>query len=114
MSFWFGGGVPEISVTDLEEVRGREAPVQLVDVREPDEFGAGHVAGAVLVPLGSLHLRLHELDRDRPTYVICQTGSRSAVATRMLVQAGFRDVRNVAGGTLAWWTSGRPLARGHE
>ena len=69
----------------------------LLDVRTPAEFAAGHVPGAVNVPVDELRGRLGELPRDRPVVAYCQVGQRGYLATRVLLQAGFRAA-NVGGG----------------
>lgn len=84
----------------------------LLDVREPDEFVRVRAAGAVLLPLGTLPQRLGDLPADRPIFVICATGNRSASATAYLLAAGFRDVANVDGGTTAWYQAGLPWRSG--
>jgi sulfur dioxygenase len=86
--------------------------VQLIDVREPEEFNGplGHIAGARLVPLGALSARLAELDPDRPVVTVCRAGGRSAQATSMLQRAGFKRVANLAGGMLRWHAQGLPVA----
>lgn len=83
----------------------------VVDVREPAEFRAGHVPGAVNIPMGQLTGRLGELDRRRRVHVVCATGNRSSAMTDVLTAAGF-DAVNVAGGTQAWIRSGRPVETG--
>jgi NADPH-dependent 2,4-dienoyl-CoA reductase/sulfur reductase-like enzyme/rhodanese-related sulfurtransferase len=70
----------------------------LLDVRNPDEFAAGHIPGAVNLPLGELRGRLGTLDPARPCYVYCKVGLRSYLAYRILKQRGFQ-VRTLAGGT---------------
>ena len=100
---------PEISIDQLAEaVRDGAA---LVDVREPGEYLAGHVPGAVLIPMGQLPGRMAELDRDAPVYVVCASGNRSAAMTDLLRSAGF-DAYSVAGGTSGWARSGRAVACG--
>lgn len=100
LTFTFAG-IWEIQPHDLEEHSG---PLQIVDVREVGEFTGplGHIAGAVLIPLGQLSARLNELRRDQPIVAICRSGSRSAQATNILRQNGFSDVANLAGGMLRW------------
>ena len=103
--------VPEIDVDRLDAARREGAPV--IDVRQPDEYDAGHVPGARLIPLGEVAARLREVPADGTVYVICQTGGRSARATEFLRAQGI-DARNVAGGTKAWVESGRAVARGPQ
>ncbi|HEV2188781.1 MAG TPA: rhodanese-like domain-containing protein, partial [Stellaceae bacterium] len=95
----------------LEE---HQTPVQILDVREPDEFTGplGHIEGAVLIPLGELAERAGELAKDRPIVAVCRAGSRSAQATMILQQAGFTDVANLNGGMLRWRAEGYPVEGG--
>ena len=80
----------------------------LVDVRNDDEWAAGHAPGAVHVPLADLPARLGELDLGSPVHVVCRGGGRSARATAWLVQNGV-DAVNVDGGMGAWAEAGRPM-----
>ena len=98
-----------VSVRDLAGVG--EAKHLVLDVREPQEFAAGHVPGALLIPLGQLAARVGELPQDTPLYVICRSGNRSVTASEILVAAGKRDVRNVEGGMIAWQRAGLPVNR---
>lgn len=88
-----------------------EAGALLLDVRNDDEWEAGHAPAAVLIPLGDLATRHTELPTDRKIAVICRSGARSARATEALVGAGY-DAVNVAGGMLAWADSGLPVVTG--
>lgn len=74
---------------------------QLIDVREPAEYAAGSVTGAVNIPLNELPRRLGELDRQRPVVLLCRSGNRSRQAATYLAAAGFTDVINLAGGILS-------------
>ena len=76
----------------------------------PSEFTGplGHIHGAVLIPLGELAERAGELARDRPIVALCRAGGRSAQATVILQQAGFKDVANLTGGMLRWRAEGHP------
>jgi rhodanese-related sulfurtransferase len=98
-------GLWEIAPHALAEVA---AKVQVVDVREPEEFvqGLGHIEGALLLPLGQLESRLGELPRDKPIVTVCRSGARSARAAAMLVKAGFGEVANLSGGMLRWRAEG--------
>ncbi len=78
--------------------------VQILDVREPDEFDGpmGHIPGAVLIPLGSLESQMDEIPKGQPVVTVCRAGGRSARASIMLLQAGVPKVANLAGGILRW------------
>jgi sulfur dioxygenase len=100
-------GIWEVQPHWLEEHR---RDVQLVDVREPEEFDGqlGHIDGAVLMPLGKLLERSSELSKDRPIVVACRSGARSAQATVLLRKAGFGKVANLSGGMLRWHAAQLP------
>ncbi|HKF41718.1 MAG TPA: molybdopterin-synthase adenylyltransferase MoeB [Thermoanaerobaculia bacterium] len=91
-------GVPEISVEELKALRDRTAPFVLVDVREPHEFAISSFPESVKIPLGTLPEHLNELSSADDIVVHCKSGGRSAKAVQLLRQAGFRKVRNLAGG----------------
>jgi rhodanese-related sulfurtransferase len=76
-------------------------PPFLLDVREAYEYADSHIAGAKLIPLGELPKRLHELPRDREIVCVCQSGSRSSVATRQLLANGYA-VTNLNRGMIGW------------
>jgi rhodanese-related sulfurtransferase len=80
----------------------------LLDVREHEEWDAGHVPGAVHIPLGELGARYTELGRDHPLYVICRSGVRSARAADALAGAGWQ-AHNVSDGMAGWEAAGRPM-----
>ncbi|WIA96783.1 MULTISPECIES: rhodanese-like domain-containing protein [unclassified Curtobacterium] len=80
----------------------------IIDVREPDEYRAGHVPDATNIPLAQLGDRLREIPTGAPVHVICQSGGRSARATEALNAAGF-DAVDVTGGTSAWQAAGHPV-----
>lgn len=88
-----------------------EGQVQVVDVREPSEWNAGHMARAVLIPLGSLAFRKNELDPSRPVITVCRSGKRSLAAVDVLQDAGFPEVKSMAGGMLAWQAASQPVER---
>lgn len=85
----------------------------LLDVREPDEFSAGHAPNAKLIPLGQLGARLQELAeyKDKPIVVICRSGRRSGIAVGQLQAAGFTQARNVLGGIQAWEKNGLEVVK---
>lgn len=90
--------------------------IQVVNVREPDEFHGplGHIAGALLVPLGRLADQAASLQHKRPIVTVCRAGGRSAQATVILQRAGVAKVANLAGGMLRWRDQGLPVEGGQE
>ncbi len=80
----------------------------VLDVREPDEWAAGHIAGAIHVPLVQIPQRAPELPAGRQVLVVCRVGSRSAQATAFLQQRGI-DAVNLADGMVGWMRAGRPM-----
>jgi hydroxyacylglutathione hydrolase len=104
--------VPQMPVDELRAELAEERPgLQLVDVRRQAEYAAGHVPGALNLPLDRLEASIAQLDSSRPTLVVCASGYRSSMATALLRRAGFRDVYNVVGGTSAWIAAGYPTQR---
>jgi rhodanese-related sulfurtransferase len=75
--------------------------ITIVDVREPNEWSAGHIAGAKHIPLGQLLERQHELDPKQETILVCRSGNRSGLACELLSERGF-DVVNMTGGLSTW------------
>jgi rhodanese-related sulfurtransferase len=109
--------VEEIDLTtlpadvDVETVAAiRQNPgVYLLDVREPDEYAAGHIPGITLIPMGEVASRLAELPRDKEIVVTCRTGNRSAQVADLLREQGFTNVHNMTGGIVAWEEAGYPV-----
>lgn len=81
----------------------------LLDVREDDEWQAGHIEGAVHIPMSGLIQRVDEVPKDREVVVVCKVGARSAQVTAFLKQRGWDNVANLDGGVAAWAQAGRPL-----
>jgi len=106
-------GIWEVQPHWLEE---NLRAVQIVDVREPDEFNGplGHVTGAKLIPLGALTSRISEIEKQTPVVVVCRSGARSAQATLMLGKAGFEKVANLSGGMLRWRAQRFPVDGGTD
>ena len=103
--------IPEIDVSAVPA----ELPEDLVvlDVREDDEWRAGHISGAVHVPLMQVPQRVSELPADQQVLVVCKAGGRSAKATALLQAQGY-DAVNLAGGMLAWEQAQRPMVSDTE
>jgi rhodanese-related sulfurtransferase len=99
--------VPSVAVAEVAD----ELPegVLLLDVREADEWAAGHAPNALHIPMSELSGRLGELPQDDNLFVICRSGGRSARVTAYLNANGW-DAVNVAGGMRNWADTGRPLA----
>ncbi len=83
------------------EVHERRDELVLVDVREDDEWQAGHIEGSLHIPMGELAARQDELPQDRTIVAVCRTGRRSAAVTEALVRAGY-DAHNLVGGVAEW------------
>jgi rhodanese-related sulfurtransferase len=86
---------------DATTAKGQQDQYALLDVREQPEWDAGHIAGAVHIPMTELNTRQQEIPTDRPIVCVCRSGQRSAMVTQALVGAGF-DAQNLDGGMLAW------------
>lgn len=97
--------MPPIPSTTVAELTGDE---HLLDVREADEWQAGHAEAAQFVPMSQLMARLAEVPKDRDVVVVCRTGARSAQVTAYLNQQGW-TARNLDGGMDAWVGAGRPM-----
>lgn len=98
--------VPSVPVAEVAE----QLPegVLLLDVREADEWAAGHAPDALHIPMSELAGRLGELPQDDNVFVICRSGGRSARVTAYLNANGW-DAVNVAGGMMSWAGAGRPM-----
>ena len=113
LGVWESAGLPVVSTqmvdaTGVRDLAGDGAT--LVDVREPDEYAAGHIPGAIQMPLGTLQANLERIPRDRPAVTYCAMGERSASAASILERGGFAAVRNLDGGIEAWLAAGQRIA----
>ncbi len=106
-------GIWEVQPNWLEEHLN---DVQVVDVREPEEFNGalGHIGNAKLLPLGKLSSHVDSLSKDKPIVAVCRSGARSAQATVILGKAGFAKVANLSGGMLRWRAQRFPAEGGIE
>lgn len=98
----------ELPSIPIQELPGDLGDDVLLDVREDDEWEAGHAPNALHIPMGELPERIGELDLDQTHYVICRSGGRSARVTAWMVQNG-ADAINVEGGMGAYARDGRPM-----
>ena len=99
--------VPEVTPTQARML-AKSQNALLLDVREDNEWNAGHAPDATHMPLGSL--RPHQVPADRVVVTMCRSGGRSGKAARQLAKAGI-DVRNMSGGMADWQSSGLPVVR---
>jgi rhodanese-related sulfurtransferase len=97
-------------LNDVRQAYEERERFQIVDVREPYEWDAGHIEESVHIPLAGVMAGQEQdrLDRDRPVLVVCKSGSRSELAALMLQARGFQ-AENLEGGTEAWSVAGLPL-----
>ena len=95
--------IQEISASDLKRRIDAGDDIQLIDVRQPEEWAFAKIEGAKLIPLGELMKRMDEIDQGRETVLHCKMGMRSARAVEALQQAGFKgELKNLKGGITAW------------
>jgi rhodanese-related sulfurtransferase len=99
--------VPEVDVRDLPDPL--PSGLTLLDVREPDEWDGGHIAGAVHIPMMSVPAELAAIPTGGQVLVVCAVGARSARVAAFLQQQGI-DAVNLAGGMVAWARAGRPIS----
>ena len=102
--------IAEISVTELEKLIAAGSLV--IDVREAEEFAAGHVPTAVSIPLSTVQDRVDEFRHQGTVYVICQVGGRSMRACQYLADFDINNLVNVAGGTTGWIALGNDVITG--
>ena len=102
-----GPMAPETTVDELVSNLATR-PMQVVDVREPEEWISGYIPGSVLMPMGEVQQRYRELDPALPVVTVCHSGVRSLFSAEELIAAGFTDVRSLTGGMIAWVEAGQP------
>ena len=100
-----------ISVQGIAAQLNSPTPLQLLDVRTPEEFAQGHIPGAINIPVSELAGRLQAVDRGRSVAVYCKVGGRAARAAQLLEQAGYDKVLLIEGSMDAWRAAGLPEAR---
>jgi len=86
-------------------------PFEFIDVRTVEEFQAGHIEGAKLIPVQVLADHLAEIPKDKQVYVYCHSGKRSANAATLLASKGFKNIENIVGGIEAWKSAGYPVVK---
>ncbi|AYV67056.1 rhodanese-like domain-containing protein [Niallia circulans] len=91
-----------VKTVNQDEFRQGYRKAQLIDVREPNEYEAGHVLGARNIPLSQLKMRKSEIRPDKPVYLYCQNGMRSGRAAQFLYRKGYKDLTQLEGGFKKW------------
>jgi rhodanese-related sulfurtransferase len=107
------GGGPSVNAVQATHLINREDAL-ILDVRDPGEYGSGHILGAKNVPLSRIDAAGSEIAakrKDKPVIVYCDSGSRSAKAAAALRSQGFSRVVNLSGGLGAWQQAGLPVAK---
>ncbi len=106
----FGAKAPSLTAAEVnEKLKFGKHPLVL-DVRQPDEYRLGHIAGSKLIPLNELHRRMKELPQGREIVCVCASGSRSASAAKTLAKEGY-TVFDMQGGMLAWRRAKLPVQK---
>ena len=109
--------VRELSPAEIHE-RLTSTNTLLIDVREPDEYRQGHIAGSVNIPRGMLEFKISNepalQNLTRPAIVYCKTSGRAALSVVAMQSMGFQNVLSMAGGFDAWVAEGRSVAKPHE
>jgi rhodanese-related sulfurtransferase len=109
-SFFGGSAANQVAPEEVQEMIAKGPRPFLLDVRTPEEFAAGHIQGAVLIPLNELQGRLNRVPKDKTVICVCASGSRSSAAARQLEKGGYQ-VMNMKGGIARWLQAGLPLTK---
>ncbi|MGW0435308.1 rhodanese-like domain-containing protein [Micromonospora sp. NPDC003197] len=99
----FGPEIPAVTPTEVPE------GAYLIDVREPDEWSAGHAPGAHHLPMMEIPSRMAEVPNDGEVVVVCRSGGRSSQVVGYLMNNGWDNVRNLTGGMRAWAAANQPM-----
>lgn len=97
--------IKQISVTQAKPLV-EKSNVQFIDVRTVEEYAGGHAPKAVNYPLDDIEKSLAKLDKEKPVYIICETGRRSQKAADILQKNEFKEIYNIEGGTSGWLKAG--------
>ncbi|MEP7136406.1 MAG: rhodanese-like domain-containing protein [Chloroflexota bacterium] len=112
LSSLFGAPLPSLNATELnEKLKNGKRPL-VIDVRQPDEYRAGHITGSKLIPLGELSNRINELPKDKEIVCVCASGSRSRSATKLLIREGY-NAFDMSGGMFTWQRAQLPIKKGN-
>jgi rhodanese-related sulfurtransferase len=97
--------IQTISVAELKELRANTIEHLLIDVREQDEYDAGHIDGSILIPMGELRAKIDDVAKQKDQLVVlhCAAGRRSALSAEELQDMGYTNVKSLEGGFQAWY-----------
>lgn len=105
-------GKTNCEVSYLKKVLDGPVEIQVIDVREPGEWNTKHIPKTANIPLSKLDLRIDEINKEKPVYILCEEGFRAQKAMEKLSRAGFTNLIVVDGGIKAWQKSGYPVESG--
>ena len=105
-----GTEIKQVSVTEAKPLV-EKPDVQFIDVRTAAEYEGGHAPKAENFPLDQLENLIAKLEREKPVYLICETGRRSQKGAEILQKNGFTDITNIQGGTSGWIAAGFPTEK---
>lgn len=96
--------IQTITVAELKELRTNSADHLLIDVREQDEYAAGHIDGSILIPMGELGAKIDDFAKEKDQLIVlhCAAGRRSAMSAEELQNMGYTNVKSLEGGFTAW------------
>ena len=100
-----------ISARDAKALLDTNKNMYLLDVRTPQEYSQGRLAGSVLIPINEVEHRLREVPKNKTIIVYCAVGSRSKPVANFLSQQGYKDVYNMTDGIVGWYRNGFPIQR---
>jgi len=102
-----------IAHTHEHWLQGDKSPIpfMLLDVRTPEEYAAGHIRGAKLIPIQVLAEHLNEVPHDKQVYVYCHSGGRSSRAAKLLADHGYTNIENIKEGIIGWKEAGYPVEK---
>lgn len=106
--------IKQASVHEINELLDTGGECQVIDVREFSEFHSERIADALLMPLSNFEKHAAEIDKTKPVYLMCRSGSRAKQAAEKLVNKGFTDIHVIEGGMTAWSGAKLPLVKGES
>lgn len=101
----------DISARDAKALLDAKRNIYLLDVRTPQEYSQGRIAGSVLIPIGEFERRVREVPKNKTIIVYCAVGSRSKPVAGFLARQGYGEVYNVTDGIVGWYRNGFPILR---